>query len=71
MDDLSRALYAYLVDELYSVPAPQRARSRWVMNREWYDECCRIGSPEGGAATLLGLPYTVTADGGVPHLIAG
>ena len=40
------------------------------MNREWYDECAKIGGwPEPGVTTMLGLPFTVTEDGGFPHLV--
>ena len=70
-DDLARELYTNLVHQLYSVPAPRRRRSCWVMNREWYDECRKIGGwPEPGITTMLGLPFAVTEDGGFPHLIA-
>ena len=71
-DDLSRDLYANLADQLYAVPPARRARSCWVMNHEWYDECAKIGrwrSP-GKPTTMLGLPLHVTEDGGFPHLIA-
>jgi len=69
---LSRDLYAYLVDELYSVPAPRRKRSAWVMGREWYDECAKIGGWHAmpTAKHMLGRPLFVTEDGGFPHLIA-
>jgi hypothetical protein len=75
--ELTRDLYAYLVNELYSVPAPRRKRSCWVMNPEWYEECTKIGAsprlgpgwPEPGVTTMLGLPFVVTEDGGFPHLI--
>lgn len=75
---LTRDLRKYLIDEFYSVPAPRRRRSAWVMNIEWLNECRkidkispghyigRIGQPE----TMLGLPLYVTEDGGFPHLIA-
>ena len=67
---LSLDLYRNLVDQLYAVPPSRRARSCWVMNQEWYDECRKIGDwPEPGVTTLLGLPFVVTADGGFPHLI--
>jgi hypothetical protein len=77
-DTLTRDLYTYLLNELYTVPAPRRARSCWVMNQEWYDECTKIGGnprephgwPEPGCTTLLGLPFMVTEAGGFPHLIA-
>jgi hypothetical protein len=77
LDDLAAGLYRYLVDELYSVPASRRKRSCWVMNREWYAECTKIGGspgepgwPESGCTTMLGLPFVVAEDGGFPHLIA-
>ena len=70
-DDLSRDLYVNLVDQLYAVPPARRARSCWVMNREWYDECAEVGDWRGpdDATTMLGLPLFVTEDGGFPHLI--
>jgi hypothetical protein len=71
-DELTRDLFANLVSQFYDVPAPRRARSCWVMNHEWYEECTKIGGgwPEPGITTMLGLPYFVTEDGGFPHLIA-
>lgn len=70
--ELTRGLYEYLVNELYDTPPPRRQRSCWVMNREWYDECTKIGGcwPEPGVTTMLGLPFVVADDGGFPHLIA-
>ena len=81
-EELTRDLYANLVDQLYSVPAPRRKRSCWVMNREWELECRKIGDhprtprimpppiPLGAPVLMLDLPVYVTADGGFPHLIA-
>ena len=68
---LTRDLYANLVDQLYDVPPAWRKRSCWVMNHEWYGECTKIGGgwPEPGCTTMLGLPFVVTEDGGFPHLI--
>ena len=69
-DELTRDLYANLVDQLYAAPAHTRKRSRWVMNHEWWDECRKIGGgwPEAGITTMLGLPFKITDDGGFPHL---
>ena len=72
--ELTRDLYAYLVDEFYSVPRPRRQRSCWVMNHEWLNECRKIdywtpNAPLAKPVTMLGLPIHVTDDGGFPHLI--
>ena len=71
-DDLSRDLYANLVNQFYDVPPARRERSCWVMNREWWGECARIGNwPESApGTTMFGLPLFVTETGGFPHLIA-
>jgi hypothetical protein len=73
--ELARDLHANLVGQLHAVPPATRARSRWVMNLEWLNECRRLSweaspvqltEPE----TMLGLPVQVREDGGFPHLIA-
>jgi hypothetical protein len=78
-DDLTRHLYANLVNQLYAVPPPRRRRSCWVMNQEWLNECRKIGDypetprimlPTFAQEIMLGLPVFVTGDGGFPHLIA-
>jgi hypothetical protein len=77
--ELARDLYTNLVAQLYDVPPPRRARSSWVMNQDWLNECRKIGdyppSPRAMLPTfaqeiMLGLPVYVTEDGGFPHLIA-
>jgi predicted phage gp36 major capsid-like protein len=77
-EELTRDLYANLVDQYYDTPARYRKRCCWVMNREWFEECRKIGRapwecygwPQPGCTTMLGLPFAVTEDGGFPHLIA-
>ena len=71
-DDLSRALCANLVDQLYAVPPDRRKRSCWIMNQDWWDECAKLGDWPRSApgTTILGRPVFVTEDGGFPHLIA-
>jgi len=44
-EELTRDLFANLLDQLYAVPPPRRKRSCWVMNPEWYEECTKIGAP--------------------------
>lgn len=78
-EPLGPDLYDYLVEALYAVPAPERRRSHWVMNREWELEVRTLAefldvSPRAPSMAadapdlLLGLPYEVREDGGVPHL---
>lgn len=71
-EELTRDLYANLVDQLYAVPPARRARSCWIMNHEWWNECAKIGDwrGPGDATTMLGLPFFVAENGGFPHLIA-
>ena len=75
MTELGRELYDHLVNELYSVDAPRRRRSVWVMNGEWETELRALaddlGNPlwEAPRPCLFGLPYLVTPDGGIPHLM--
>jgi HK97 family phage major capsid protein len=76
--ELGDELFRYMVDHLSDMPPAQRARACWVMNAEWYAECLAMTDQDGHAiweppardATIFGLPFAVTADGGVPHLIA-
>lgn len=75
-DQLSRDLYGHLVDLLRTVAPGQRRH--WVMNLEWFSECRKIQrsgtillaipSP-GREEHMLGIPLTVTEDGGFPHLV--
>ena len=81
-DDIGRDLYANLVDQLYAVPPARRARSCWVMNLDWWNECRKIGDlppaprvamppvPFNAQEAMLGRPVFVAEDGGFPHLIA-
>lgn len=74
-EPLAGDLRRYLIGHVYS-SRPLGEGAHWVMNAEWWDECRRLiyepalladlGSDRG--LHLLGLPVTVTDDGGVPHL---
>jgi HK97 family phage major capsid protein len=78
-EPLGPDLYAHLVDTLYSVPAPARRCSRWVMNAEWMGEIRKMTGADGrplwapasdDLRLLFGLPVEIRDGGGVPHLEA-
>lgn len=78
--ELDQDLYRYLAGHLYSLPPAKRMRSglHWVMDADWATEIAKLGmgisdpGPEDiekvNGGYVLGLPITVTDDGGVPHL---
>jgi len=79
MSDLSRDLYAYLLNILYSVSHERRCHGYWVMSHEWWTEIRRMADLYGypvaqpparpsGDDALFGLPVHVTADADLPRL---
>src|SRR5258708_15385447 len=80
---LGSPLYHALVDAQYAVHPAIRIEShcRWVMDLDWYKQVRRLAASFDRRAgedeekwkpdpsdLLLGMPVTVTADGGLPHL---
>lgn len=69
---MNEDLAAFLFATWDAASPPERNRSRWVMDQEWFDEVRRVldAPPMMTDTHLLGLPIEIRPDGGMPHLIA-
>jgi HK97 family phage major capsid protein len=76
MSDLTRDLYAYLMNHLYSVSHERRCHGYWVMSQEWWAEIRRMADPDGRSVVmprfddpaLFGLPVWIMDEPGLPRL---